>query len=347
MRIVIAGVGVVGASIAFHLASRGCREVIVIDRAEGPGGGSTAKATGGFRAQFASEINVRLSLLAREELSTFEEMTGVDPGYSQRGYLFAATNDDDLAELKRAQALQHACGLYEAQTVTADEARELNPAIGDERVIGGVFCPTDGFIKPLELLRGYIEDAERLGVSFRYGTEVLPEADVIVNAKGAWAGAPIVPLRRNVAATVLTDVLPAEMPMTIWAEDWFHLRVRDGRVLLLWPDDPPVDDELWLREVLRFTRDRVPALRDLAIDHTWSGLYEMSPDGHALLGRDPLHEHHYMAIGSSGHGVMHAPALGKLLAEIILDGEARSIDARALRPERFAEGAAIAKSRIL
>jgi sarcosine oxidase subunit beta len=336
-EVVIAGGGVIGASVAYHLARRGCRGILVLDRGEDFGAGSTAKATGGFRAQFDNETEVRMSLLAREKLRAFEEETGAGSGYSPRGYLFLACNDAELEELRRAQDVQHACGLAEARMVSADEAREINPAIGDGSIVGGAFCPTDGFIRPMNILRGYAEAARRLGVRFELGAELRDwrdvEADVKIEARGAWSGAPVMPLRRNIAATVPTNVLDESMPMTIWSGDWYHLRVRDGRVLLLWPDDPP-DDSVWLSEVLRRTRERVPCLRDVPIEECWSGFYEMTPDGHALLGeRNGI----YYATGASGHGVMHSPALGQLLAELILDGKT-SIDITALRPDRFSEG---------
>lgn len=331
-EIAIIGAGVVGASIAYHLAGRGC-DVAVVDRAPGFGAGSTAKATGGYRAQFDTETNVRLSLLSRDKLRTFEDETGVDPGYAPYGYLFLACNDDELCSLRNAQKVQHACGLSEARMIDAQEARELNPKIGDDSIIGGAFCPTDGFIKPMNLLRGYAEAAQRLGVRFLFNaSEEDVDAGIVVNAKGAWCGPPVQPMRRNVAATIPTDVLPPSMPMTIWAGDWYHLRVRDGRVLLLWPDDPVIDDDAWLAAVLDKTATRMPCLRDLPLGERWSGLYEMSPDGHALLGR--IDENRYVANGSSGHGVMHAPALGQLLAELIVDGRT-SIDITALAPTRF------------
>ncbi|HWT05269.1 MAG TPA: FAD-binding oxidoreductase, partial [Xanthomonadales bacterium] len=140
------------------------------------------------------------------------------------------------------------------------------------------------------------------------------------------------------------DVLPATMPMTIFARDGFHLRVRDGRVLLLVPTAgarDPFDvsvDPAWTDTVVRIARERVPCLRDVAIDRAacWAGLYEMSPDGHAIVGRAPGVPNLYFANGASGHGVMHAPALGALVAEIVVDGAATSLDVTALRPERFA-----------
>lgn len=330
--IVVLGAGVVGCSVAYHLARRGC-DVLVVDRAADFGFGSTGKATGGYRAQFDTEINVRLSLLSREKFRAFEAETGVDPGYAPHGYLFLACTDDELRALAEAQRVQHACGLSEARMIAAREARELNPKIGDGSIIGGAFCPTDGFIRPMHVLRGYAEAAQRLGVRFAFNaTGEHVDARIVVNAMGAWCGAPVVPVRRNVVATVPTGVLPESMPMTIWAGDWYHLRVRDGRVLLLWPDDPVLDDDAWLDEVVRKTRARMPCLNDVPLGERWFGLYEMSPDEHALLGQ--VAENHYVANGSSGHGVMHAPALGQLLSEMIVDGRA-SMDVSALDPRRF------------
>ncbi len=374
-EVVIVGGGVVGASVAYHLAARGCRDVLVVERGARPGEGSTGKATGGFRAQFSTAVNIKLSLLSREKLLRFKDETGVDPGFEQRGYLFLAHERGELDALHAAQDLQHAHGLAEARRVAHEEVFELNPAVESSTHIGGVFCPSDGFIRPLEILRGYTEAAARLGVRFEYGTSVegfrlsaqgniealrTNRDDIavghVVNAAGAWAGQlakmagvelPVEPLRRQVALTSPCDLLPEEMPMTIFLEDGFHLRVREHSVLLLWPDEPRTSDafdtsfeEAWLSEVTRRAHERVPCLKSATIERErcWAGLYEMSPDGHAILGAAPGVENFYLANGSSGHGVMHAPALGQLLAEIILDGAASSVDVRALRPTRFAEG---------
>lgn len=368
-----------GASVAWHLARRGVRDVLVVDRSPKPGEGSTGRATGGFRAQYATAVNVRLSLLSREKLRRFREDTGVDPGYDPRGYLWLASSEREKAALDEARRVQHGEGLVEASGVTREEIVHLNPAVSrdaDVGVVGGAFCQSDGFLQPLEILRGYVEDATRLGVRFAWSAEVvgldrdgasgritgvrLPgerlAPGVVVNAAGAWAGAlgalarvdvPIVPLRRQVVPTVPTEVLPPSMPMTIWATDGFHLRVRDGRVLLLWPTaglpDAPFDtrvDATWIDAVAAKARARVPCLGNVALDRAgaWAGLYEMSPDKHALLGAAPSCPNLLLVDGSSGHGVMHAPALGQLLAEIVVDGKATSLDASPLRPERFLEG---------
>jgi sarcosine oxidase subunit beta len=238
-------------------------------------------------------------------------------------------------------------------------------------------------MRPTEILRGYLAAAERLGVALRWGEPAVAidrdpagritavatprgryPAAIAVNAAGAWAGPvarlagvdlPVVPLRRQVAITEATDALPADFPMTIW-DDGFHLRVRDGRVLLLQPtpgdpDDPWSDrvDPAWIDQIAATTPLRVPALRGVALDRprAWAGLYEMSPDHHAILGWAPGCPNLLLVNGSSGHGVMHAPALGLLAAEIAAHGAARSLDVHPLRPSRFAEGDPVRGSSLL
>ncbi|HEV7488639.1 MAG TPA: FAD-dependent oxidoreductase [Thermoanaerobaculia bacterium] len=375
--VVIVGAGVIGTSIAYHLAARGVRDVVVLDRGNEPGAGSTPRATGGFRAQFATAADIALSLLSREKLIRFSDEIGVDSGYRPYGYLFIARSEQAMAQLRIANELQHACGLPEARVIDAEEVCRINPAVVvDDAIVGGTFCPTDGFIRAMKILGGYFAAAQRLGVRFEFGVTVRGmriecdriaaletsrgdvHADVFINAAGAWAGTlgvdiPVAPLRRQVAATVETDVLADTMPMTVWADDGFHFRVRDRRVLLLWPDSPPSSfdvtfDPSWMTQVLAFTNARIPLLRDVPIDPDacWAGLYEMSPDHHAILGRAPALANLYLANGCSGHGVMHAPAIGQVLSELILDGRS-SIDIHSLRASRFAEGEGIVASALL
>jgi sarcosine oxidase subunit beta len=373
--VAVIGAGVVGASVAYHLASRG-RAVVLLDRSDGPGQGSTGRATGGYRAQYATPVNVRLSLLAREKLRRFEAEIGVDPGYRPAGYLWLAGGPAELAALRAGQAVQHAHGLPEAVEVGTGDIARLNPALCLDEVIGGVFCPTDGFLRPAAILGGYLAAAERLGARIHWGVEATgfgrrrdgsvsavrtTGGDIAVaaavNAAGPWAAAvaawagielPVAALRRQVAVTQPFDRLPPDMPMTIFAGDGFHLRVRDGRVLLLWPTPGvtgrPFDDAVepaWVDTVVAKAHRRVPVLREAAIDRDacWGGLYEVTPDKHAILGPAPGCPNLYLANGSSGHGVMHAPALGQLLAEIVCDGAATTVDVTPLRATRFAEGA--------
>jgi len=151
-EVVVAGAGVIGASVAWHLSALGVRDVLVVDRAGAAGDGSTARATGGFRAQFGTSINVRLSLFAREKLRRFPEEVGADPGYRPCGYLWLARTAGELAALRAAQRVQHEAGLSEARMVEPAEIARLNPAASLDGVIGGAFCPSDGFLRPLAIL---------------------------------------------------------------------------------------------------------------------------------------------------------------------------------------------------
>jgi len=373
--VVIVGAGVLGASVAYHLAARGWRDVLMVDRSDGPGRGSTGVATGGFRAQYGTAINVRLSLLAREKFRRFRDEIGVDPGYLPAGYLWLAVTRAELDILRAALEVQHAEGLHEATEVSVEDIGLLSPAVLRDDVVGGTFCPTDGFIAPLQVLNGYLAAALRAGARVEWRTAVTGlirdeggsivavetssghiSTEAVVNAAGAWAAElaeqagvplPIAPLRRQIAATVPCSLVPPTTPMTIFAGDGFHFRARDGRVLLLWPtpgvSGKPFDisvDREWIDTVTAMAHRRVPILHTVAIDLACcrAGLYEMSPDRHALLGQAPGCDNLFLINGSSGHGVMHAPALGQLLTEIMSDGAASSLEVSALRPSRFAEG---------
>jgi sarcosine oxidase subunit beta len=380
--VVIVGAGVIGAACAFHLARAGLA-VLVLERAPEPGAGSTARATGGFRAQYATAINVRLSLLARERLRAFADETGVDPGFDPVGYLWLASGEAELGALRDACELQRRCGLAEARLVAPDELGELAPFVAAAGLAGAAWCPTDGVLSPTEIQRGYLEAAARLGATVRWGepvvelaradrriTEVRTPRDayatgLVVNAAGPWAASvatlagvalPVTPLRRQVAITEPTSALPPRAPLTIWLADGFHIRVRGDRVLLLRPSPgDPADpwatdvDPAWLDDIVSRAVARIPALRGVPIDRprAWAGLYEMSPDHHALLGFAPGCENLLLVNGSSGHGVMHAPALGLLAAELAVHGAARSLDVHALRPSRFDEGDPVAGSALL
>ncbi|HYW50230.1 MAG TPA: FAD-dependent oxidoreductase [Gemmatimonadaceae bacterium] len=380
----VIGGGVIGASVAWHLQQRGMRDVLVVDASPGPGHGSTGRATGGYRGQFANTINVQLSLLSRAKLRRFAEDTGVDPGYRAVGYLFLLDDAPALDAFREARAIQHAAGLTEAVELTLDEAQRINPQVEMDGVRGAAWCPTDATIRPLQILGGYLDAAQRGGVRVQWNTPVQGmergadgrirhvtangerlAVDTVVNAAGAWSAPiaamagvplPVKPTRRQIAVTEPLTTLDDGFPMTIWARDAFHLRVRDGRALLNWPVDTPRDDPYALDvdqplvdAVWKLAQERVPAMRTSALDPQahWVGLYEMSPDKTVILGRAPGCDNMVLVNGSSGHGVMHSPILGQLVSEIICDGAAQALDVHPLRPARFAEGDALPLSGML
>ncbi|MCU0619882.1 MAG: FAD-binding oxidoreductase [Gemmatimonadales bacterium] len=372
--VVIVGAGVMGASVAWHLAAMGVRSVRLLDAGPGPGAGSTGRATGGYRAQYASAINVRLSLASRAKLLRFRDETGGDCGYQPVGYLFLAESPAHLAVLREAQQVQHAEGLAEARLLGPTEIAALQPHVALDGVVGAAWCPSDGYIRPMGLLAGYLDAATRAGVAVtwhspvealeRQGDRLVAvraggeriACGAVVNAAGAWAarvaalaGAalPVAPTRRQVAITQPTSTLPPSSPMTIFVGDGFHFRVRDGRVLLLLPEATVGADAFdttfapaWLARLRAVTAARVPALAAVPLDEPacWCGLYEMSPDHHAIVGREPGLANLWHLAGSSGHGVMHAPALGDALAQMLVHGEDHRADLAPLRPGRFAAG---------
>ena len=372
--VVIIGGGVIGLSIAAHLAASGTHSVMVVERGADHAQGSTSRATGGFRAQFGSAVNVRLSLLSLAKLECFVEEHGIDPGYTPSGYLFVAQSERAMLQLRLANELQHSIGVLDARVVDGDECRRIQPLLDSASIVGGTFSPRDGFIRPLEILNGYLATAKKHGVQMRYGARAVRskcdadavlsvelsdgtvvEAGQFVNASGAWAARvgdvfeeeiPVTPLKRQVAVTEPTEVLTASSPMTIVADDGWHTRPRDGRALLLLPAQPQSSDpystsieNAWLEKLSSRTAEVAPKLASVPIERgrCWAGLYEVSPDGHALLGRALNHSNFFLANGSSGHGVMHAPAIGEVVAQMIR-GDRTSIDVSDLAPDRFKRG---------
>ena len=378
------GGGVIGASVAWHLVQRGARDVLIVDASEAPGMGSTGKATGGYRGQFANTINVQLSLLSRAKLLRFADDTGVDPEYNPVGYLFLADDEVSLEAFRAARRIQHGAGLTEAREISVDEASRISPHAVLDGVKGAAWCPSDGTIRPLKLLRGYLDSAERAGVRVQWNAAVhgmeraatgrITHVDVngeriavgqVVNAAGAWSARvaalagielPVKPMRRQIACTHPLTTLDDSTTMTIWVRDAFHYRVRDGRALLNWPvdtlrDDPyalDVDQDL-IERVWAIARQRSTAFRDTSLDASahWVGLYEMSPDKSVIFGRAPGCDNLLLINGSSGHGVMHSPILGQLAAELLCDGTTHTLDMHPLRLSRFDDGDALPISGML
>ena len=369
--VIIIGAGVIGASIAYHLSLNGIKNILVVDSSPEAGKGSTCRATGGYRAQFGSKINVQLSLISRQKFIDFKYEHGIDPGYQPYGYLFLAGNSQEMTSLTLANSLQQSCGLRDAMLVSVDDIHELNPHINPENVIGGSYCPSDGFIKPMNILQGYINSAKNNGVEFLYNTKVtginrspsnimsietsrgIIKGDVIVNAAGAWAAEiaafagetlPVKKLKRQVCRIKEKNTMPNNTPMTIWIDSAFHFRIRDEHLILLMPEEAENNDDLnlessWLERVVAVGKQKIPAFNNCSIDiaSSWAGYYEVSPDEHLILGRAESLNNFYYACGSSGHGVMHSPAIGELLANIIC-GKPNEIDINILSPKRFSSG---------
>jgi sarcosine oxidase subunit beta len=348
-RIVVGGAGAVGASVAYHLALLGARDVALVDRRE-VAGGATAKGMGGVRQQFSTAAEVRL---AQASIRFFAELGA--PYFEQVGYLFLATTEAGLEMLEERRRVQAELGVP-VERVDASFVPGLE--LGD--VVGAVYCATDGVGDPPAVTRELIGRARDLGVEVREGVELAAvEADVRVITCGAWSAEaaatlgvdlPIRPLTRQLILTSAVAELPAGLPMTIELETGFHFRRRGARLVLAMRDPAPrwgweqtVDESLLPDRLERLGR-RYPPAGGAEVDRAWAGLYDMTPDAHPIIGQ--IAEGIYAACGFSGHGFMQSPAVGRALAEEILEGSS-SLDLTDYRLERFAEGAVFPENAIL
>ena len=375
--VVIVGGGVIGASIAYHLSLRGAGRVIVLER-DRLGSGSTGKNAGGIRLQFSTEVNVRLSQRALPRLEAFKDEMGVDPQFHQVGYLFLITAERDVAPFERSLALWQKLGVP-ATRLTAAEAHALFPEVRVDDVRFATFCAKDGYADPHSILQGYVARARERGVEFREGAEVTGieleggrvaavraagdriACPTVIDAAGAWGariGAmvglnlPIAPLRRHIFVTAPVPGLDHEFPLTIEFATGLYFHRESGGVLLGMADPadgPGYDDSVnwdFLPTVVERALERLPVLERATVKTGWAGFYEDTPDKHPILG--PIDEvpGFIGAAGFSGHGLMHAPAAGEVIAQVVC-GEPTSVDIAALRFERFAKGALITEHNVV
>ena len=376
-EVVIIGAGIAGASIAWHLTEAGCQDVVLLERETALGRGSTGKSMGSVRAQFATEVNIQMSLYSIPFFASFRERVGADSGYQPQGYLFCATTEAHEETLRANQARQQALGLKEVFWLDAAAIARLVPPLRTDDIRGGAFCPIDGFVDPYSVMNGFLDSAVARGVRLERGAEVTGlrpgvvvagattySARAIVIAAGAWSprvaalaglDLPVQPLRRMLVPTESRGEIPETCPMTIDMATGFHFRPEGRGLLLAWndPEETPgyktAFDPAFLEKILTRAAERVPSMATVEVNpkRAWAGLYEMSPDHHAILGPAPECPNIYYATGFSGHGVMHSPATGKILADLLLEGSTSLIDASVLSAARFQQGRAIQETAVL
>ena len=413
--VVIIGSGIVGSSVAYHLAEQGCTNVLVLEREAHQGKGSTGKSMGGVRAQFATDVNIQMSRYSIDFFSSFDEVVGHPADYRAHGYLFCATTARHLDYLKTNRERQLALGVKNVELVSRDDILKFLPQLRADDIIGGTFCPTDGFVDPHSVMMGFMLKAREHGVRLWLDTQVTgietepantgtantgtagvppamsaqrenPAAQsstnparsisgvhttrgfistrTVVNAAGPWAAAvarlagaelPVEPLRRQLVPTEPFNQLPQRFPMVIDMSTGFHFRREGKGILLAWndPEETPgfkTDfDPRFVEKILTRAADRVPCLVDAEVNprRAWAGLYEMTPDHHAVIGPAPDVNGLYFVNGFSGHGVMHSPASGRIATDLILQGRSELIDATQLGVERFREGKLLAETAVL
>lgn len=367
--IIIIGGGVMGASTAYHIAKRGNKNVILLEKEMFFGQGATGRCAGGVRYQFATEINIKLSLLSLPMLERFEEEFGQAIDYHQVGYLFLLTNEKDIEAFKKNIELQHELGV-DSEWLTGDEVRKRVPLMELEDVIAGTNNSKDGTVDPNGVVMGYIKAATQLGAQCMSGVEVTGiethgniitgvttssgsiSAPIIINATGPWAGQvsemagftiPLTPLRRQWLTTTPIPELPPDFPFVIdFARSlYFH---PEGEGLLTGMSNPHENpgfnqniDPDWELIHMETAITRLPLLETAGVMSRLAGLYENTPDAHPIYGATPI-DGFYLVTGFSGHGFMHGPISGLLMSEIVLDGKSKSLDISSLDLARFEEG---------
>ena len=339
-QIVIIGGGVVGASVAYHLTERGAKDVLILERENRQGLGSTGKATGGIRAQFETDINIKMSLYSIE----FFERCDFDCGYEPRGYLFFATDEKQFDYLRRNVEKQKSLGVKAVEIVDTQTISEIVVNLNCEDIVGGSFGAKDGFINPLAVMRGFTERAMANGAEIQTKTQVLSietrggkvtgvetnrgriEAEKVVLCSGAWAknlaktagiDLPVEPQKRQIVWAKSAKPLPANLPMVIDLGSGFHFRPAidfvnpsadaDGTdILFAYPDADARSsfdtnfDESFIPKVYERAKHRAPFLAETKIvrEKCRAGLYENTPDHHAIIGGCEIENLYFAAVSA-------------------------------------------------
>jgi sarcosine oxidase subunit beta len=372
--VVVAGGGVIGTSIAFHLAEAGVRDVVLLERGQ-LGGGSTSKAAGGIRAQFSDPVNIALGWRSLAAFEDFPRRPGQEIDLHQTGYLFLLTDPGDLRAHTRSVELQNRMGVP-SRLLTRAEAADLSPGVVTTDVLGAAFHARDGYCSPESVVLGYATSARRHGATVCTGVTVTGvdvsgghrsgsvtavrtsagtiRTPVVICAAGAWSAGlaalagvalPVTPVRRQILVTepltpATAVLLPPAMPMTIEVASTFYLH-REGPGILLGmsyrgeqPGERTSYSEDWLPDLVAAVERRCPVLGDVGIAQRWAGLYEVTPDHNALIGEAAGVSRFLYATGFSGHGFLQAPAVGEVIRDLYL-GRSPVIDVSALSAERF------------
>jgi len=374
--IVIIGGGIIGISIAYNLAKLGGRNIMLFEKdliAEG----STGLCAGGIRRQWTTEVNMRFALNSFQIFQNFEEEFGIPSDFHQIGYLFLARDDEELELFRKNVEFQNRFGVP-SQILGRQEMEKEWPFLRTDDIVGGAYCHTDGYASPHEVTHAIARAARRHGVKIFEKTEVTAieikggrivsvttpqgrvETPTVVNAAGPYAARvgklagvdiPVNPIRRQLFITrpFPASKIPPSVPLTIDHRQNSYFRREGECILLSGPQDEKPSFNLTtdfdsMVESANKAMHRVPVLEEARIVRGWAGLYEITPDNHAILGRVPEVEGLILAVGFSGHGFQHGPAVGRVMAEVILHGHSELIDISPVALTRFKEGQLILES---
>jgi glycine/D-amino acid oxidase-like deaminating enzyme len=374
--VLIIGGGVVGSSTAYNLMHDGFQgKLVVMEKDSSYQYASSSLSMGGVRQQFGSAVNILMVRYSAAVYEQFDELMAVDgePAHAQfrqRGYLFLA-NAKNAQILERRYALQRRFGA-EVEILYPQELHQRFPDLWLDDIVWATFGRRDGYVDPHGVLQGFRRKARSLGVLYvddevvgievrkgrvegvttkkgeRYHTQaVLNAAGPYASVVGEMAGVqlPIAPVRQQLFVCALPRPWPYEFPMVI-DPGGVHWRHETGNKIIVAKtkhDEIPgfqfgYERERFHQECWPDLARRVPEFNKLALERGWGGLYAMTPDHNAIYGEHPEVKGFYLANGFSGHGLMMAPATGKVMSEMIRLGRYETVDVSELRVERFAQG---------
>ena len=375
---VVIGGGIVGAAVTFYLAREGYGKVVLVEKQPLLGAEATSKAAGGIRAQFSTRVNVEMSMLSERIFARFREETGHEALFDQVGYMFLLHDEGDITAFREAYELQTSLGLP-VELLQPDDISRIAPHVSLKGVRLATFCKEDGLGDPHEFLTGYekgarshgaeiVTDCEVTGitvegekvqsVSTSKGTIATP---TVVNCGGPFAKligrmasveVKVEPIRRQIVTTGPLDFVKPEFPMVVNVRSGLYCHKESKGMLLGWADkavEPSFDvsvDPDYTDNILERALELIPQLEEAEVANQWAGLYEVTPDHHAIIGHEPEVEGLFHCAGFSGHGFMQAPAAGIVTTEI-LTGRKPSVDIEALSPRRFGSGVQIEETNVI
>ncbi|NIO48289.1 MAG: FAD-dependent oxidoreductase [Candidatus Aminicenantes bacterium] len=364
-EVAIIGGGIMGVSTAYYLAKRGVSDVVILEK-DLLAQASTGLSVGGIRQQFSNPANIRLSQGSVRVYERFEEEFGADIKFRQVGYIFLAqkqeTWNDFLAGVETQR--QHNVPV---EVLSPEDIKQRWPYLNADDLKGGTFGPKDGYADPYLAAMGFADAARNLGVRIEEKTEVTGisiaggrvqgvetakgsiSAPVVVNVAGPWGGEvakiagldlPAKPYRRQVFMTKSFDAIPKPVPMIIDQDVTFYFRGEEPGIIMGMsdPDEPSSFnlnvDRNFLERVIEAAVHRAPVLEKAEILRGWGGLYTITPDDNPIIGEAPGVMGLFSAIGFSGHGFQQAPAVGRILSQLILDGQT-DFDLKPFSYDRF------------
>ncbi len=372
--VVIIGGGCMGASVAFHLAQRGLKNVVLVEREPMLAMGSTGRNAGGFRHQFSSVVNVQLSIESVRLMQNFKEAVGYEIDFHQDGYLFLLATESEVAAFERNIKMQRQLGIA-VELISPEDAKKLAPGLQTDGILAASYGSRDGIADPNGVTLGFAKAAQAAGAEIYRETEVkgiktaggkIIEVETskgiiatprVVNAAGPYAkrigkmvalDIPVLPFRRHIFITeplaTQAHLAPTSRLMVIdFATTFYFHREGAGLLFGMSDRDEPSSFNLsvsweFLEKVYETATRRLPVLADLGIAHAWAGLYEITPDGNPIIDESREIAGFFMINGFSGHGFQHSPAAGRLLADLIVDGAVNDLDITPFSFARFSKG---------